>query len=293
MPHVMTRIFGPICFGALLSMTVACSGSLNGGSPDQGRETSPTTMPTTTTVGKDRAMQEFSPVKQSNKQVLLSGDRIVIGTVERIAGDQIEVEYPESLQPRYLPLSQAREKGMQITKGDKIKMVFNAQHVLVDFHPLGHVEGHHQIIKGVIDQQMPVGQEHVVIKTTSGKTSAYTVRPLARSKVASMPVGVDAVFLADETGKIVDVTFGSIEALTQASQEYQQMSNPLAPHARMAGRVLSPLTDKTITIETSDGKTWTYPVRSFLTERVSAFKKGEQLTLLIDSDDQVIDVTLP
>jgi hypothetical protein len=92
-------------------------------------------------------MKEFSPVKQSNNQVLLSGDRIVIGTVERIAGDQIEVEYPESLQPRYLPLSQAREKGMQINKGDMIKMVFNEQHTLVDFHSLGHVEVQHQIIK--------------------------------------------------------------------------------------------------------------------------------------------------
>lgn len=293
MPHVMTRIFGPICFGALLSMTVACSGSLNGGSPDQGRETSPTTMPTTTTLGTDRAMKEFSPVKQSNKQVLLSGDRIVIGTVERIAGDQIEVEYPESLQPRYLPLSQAREKGMQINKGDKIKMVFNAQHSLVDFHPLGHVEGHHQVIRGVIQGQMPVGQEHAVIKTSNGKTVTYPVRPSARSKMASMPVGVDAVFLADETGKIVDVTFGSAEAVDQASQEYRRMSNPIAPHTRIEGMVFDPSENNMITIETSGGKKWTYPLRPFIKERVSAFKKGERLTLLIDSDNHVIDVAKP
>ncbi len=57
----------------------------------------------------------------------------------------------------------------------------------------------------------------------SGQTVAYPVRPQARSKMASMPVGVDAVFLAGETGKIVDVTFGSAEALDQASQEYHRM----------------------------------------------------------------------
>jgi hypothetical protein len=238
-------------------------------------------------------MKEFSPVKQSNNQVLLSGDRIVIGTVERIAGDQIEVEYPESLQPRYLPLSQAREKGMQINKGDMIKMVFNEQHTLVDFHSLGHVEGQHQIIKGMIDQQMPVGQERVVIKTMSGQTVAYPVRPQARSKMASMPAGVDAVFLADETGEIVDVTFGSAEAVDQASQEYRRMSNPMSAHTRIEGMVFDSSENNMITIETSGGKKWTYPLRPFIKERVSAFKKGERLTLLIDSDNHVIDVAKP
>ncbi|MEO5864575.1 MAG: hypothetical protein ABIQ79_06030 [Nitrospiraceae bacterium] len=292
MPHVMTRMLWPVSLGALLSLTVACNGT-HGVSPDQARETSRTTMPTTTTLGTDRAMKEFSPVIESNNQVLLSGDRIVIGTVKTIAGDQIEVEYPESLQPRYLPLSQAREKGMQINTGDTIKMVFNAQHALVDFHPLGHVEGHHQVIKGMIDQLMPVAQERVVIKTMSGQTVAYPVRPQARSKMASMPVGVDAVFLADETGKIVDVTFGSAEAVDQASQEYQRMSNPKSPHTRIEGMVFDPLENNTITIETSGGKKWTYPVRPLIKERVSDFKKGERLTLLIDSDNHVIDVAKP
>lgn len=45
-----------------------------------------------------------------------------------------------------------------------------------------------------------------LIKTMSGQTVAYPMRPQARSKMGSMPVGVDAVFLADGTGKIVDVT---------------------------------------------------------------------------------------
>jgi len=48
-----------------------------------------------------------------------------------------------------------------------------------------------------------------------------------------------------------------------------------------------------ITIETSGGKKWTYPLRPFIKERVSAFKKGERLTLLIDSDNHVIDVAKP
>lgn len=282
MSHMMARTLGSICWWSLLAMTAAYSDAF-AGSEERARETSHTTTMT----------EEFSPVTQSNKQVLLSGDRVVIGTVETITSDQIEVKYPESLQPRYLPLDQAREKGMKISKGDKIEMVFNAEDVLVDFHPVRHVEGHHEVIRGVIDQQMSVGQEHVIIKTTNGKTVTYPVRPLARSKMASMPVGVDAVFLADESGKIVDVTFGSADAVTQASQEYQRMSNPIAPHSRIAGRVVDPLVDNTLTIETPDGKTRTYPVRSFLKEQASGFKMGEQLTLLIDSDNHVIDVAQP
>jgi hypothetical protein len=127
----------------------------------------------------------------------------------------------------------------------------------------------------------------------SGQTDAYPLRPPARSKMASMPVGVDAVFLTDEIGKIVDVTFGSAEAVDQASQEYQRMSNPKAPHTRIEGMVIDPLENNTITVETSGGNKLAYPVRPLIKERVSNFKKGERLTLLLDSDNHVIDVTKP
>lgn len=99
-----------------------------------------------------------SDVKSQNEQAMLKGSTVVIGTVTGIRGTQFEVEYQDSLQPRFLPLQEAREKGMEIAEGDKINMVFNEQHVLVDFHPLGHLEGEHKVIRGVIQQPMPVVQ---------------------------------------------------------------------------------------------------------------------------------------
>ena len=278
--------FAPGLFVSFLSLTVFFNepSGLSNAAADE------STAVAAATQHKDVSTEAFSPVTRPEGQALLAGSRIVIGTVAMIEGGQIKVEYADSLQPRFLPLDQAKEKGMDIKEGDKIKMVFNAQQVLVDFHPLGHVEGHHRVIRGVLDQQMPVGQEHAIIKTENGKTVTYPVRPLARSKMASMPVGVDAVFLADETGKIVDVTFGSEDALEQVTQEYERMSNPKSAHTRIEGMVFDPLENNTITIETSEGNKMSYPVRPFLKDRVSEFKKGESLTLLIDSDNHVVDV---
>ena len=56
-------------------------------------------------------------------------------------------------------------------------MVLNEQDVLVDFHPLGPLEGDHLIITGVIDQSMPIGQERAVIRTGKDETVSFFVRP--------------------------------------------------------------------------------------------------------------------
>ena len=52
------------------------------------------------------------------------------------------------------------------------------------------------------------GHDKAVIRTTNGKEESHLVRPVARSKVASIPVGADVIFLIDELDKIVDVTYG-------------------------------------------------------------------------------------
>jgi hypothetical protein len=228
-----------------------------------------------------------------HEQVLLNGSMVVMGTVTEIRSNQIEVAYQDSLQPRFLPLNQAKEKGMKVAVGEKVEMVFNEQGVLVDFHPLGPLEGEHKIIMGMIQQSMPIGQERVVIRTGKNETESFFVRPLARSKMASMPVGIDAVFLTDETGAIIDVTFGSEDAVEQASHEYTRMSQPKSAHTRIDDVVFESLANNTITIETADGKKRTYQVRPLLENELRAFKRGEHLTLLIDSDNYVIDVAKP
>ncbi len=111
--------------------------------------------------------------------------------------------------------------------------------------------------------------------------------------MASMPVGIDAVFLADETGAIIDVTFGSEDAVEQASHEYTRMSQPKSAHTRIDDVVFESLANNTITIETAVGKKRTYQVRPLLENELRDFKRGEHLTLLIDSDNYVIDVAKP
>lgn len=156
---------------------------------------------------------------------LLPGDRTVLGTVEAIQGEQIKVDYEDSLQPRYLPVSIATAKGMEFQPGDRVKMVFNEQQVLVDFHPLGHQDDHHTLLMGAVAEQMQVSQEQVKVKTEDGQIKSYPLRPLIRSKMAAVPVGVPAVFLVDETDHIVDVTFGDSSALETVKKEYRQMSS--------------------------------------------------------------------
>jgi hypothetical protein len=69
----------------------------------------------------------------------------------------------------------------------------------------------------------------VIRNSRSGKEESHFIRPVARSKVSSVPVGIEAVFLIDELNKIVDVTFGSPEAIHQAVERWQKQT-PLKGH---------------------------------------------------------------
>ena len=223
-------------------------------------------------------------------QQLLPGDRVVVGTVIALRGQQIEVQYPDSLQPRYLPLNRARERGMDFNPGDAVRMVFNDQQVLVDFHPLGQAEGTHHVVTGTVAQQMKVGQERVVIQQTDGSSVTYPVRPLTRSKVAALPVSVPAVFLLDEAEQVVDVTFGDMKALEEVKKQYKRMSNPKSAHSRIDGTIVSTISDGRITVKTQEGDQQTFQVRPFAAKELAELSAGDEVTLLVDTENRVLDV---
>lgn len=170
-----------------------------------------------------------SPADQDTKT--LKGERRVTGTVEEIRSDQIKVNTGE-VQPRFIPLNQAKEKDLpDIKEGDTIEITLNDQNLIVDFHLVdksGHPQaGHeHQVVKGQIAKPMAVGHEEAVIRMKDGQEKSYEVRSQARSKVASIPVGIDAVFLVDETGKIADVNFKNEEAAKRAGEVPEKKSPP-------------------------------------------------------------------
>ncbi|MDF0674949.1 MAG: NADH-quinone oxidoreductase subunit C [Nitrospira sp.] len=136
--------------------------------------------------------------------------------VEAIEGGMIKVNVGE-LQPRFIPTKGVMEKGeWSLKKGDRIELAVSAENLVVDYHPVN-APGWHRIIKGQLAQPLIVGYEWAVIRTDDGKEEAFAVRPLARLKVAALPIGVPALFLIGEAGKILDATFVNEELAPPAS----------------------------------------------------------------------------
>ncbi|WP_447976686.1 hypothetical protein [Candidatus Nitrospira bockiana] len=165
---------------------------------------------------------------------LLPGDRVLLGTVEEIAGDQARITTGE-VEPRYIPMNVRRAKGLPpLKKGDRVEITVNDQNLLVDAHAVGE-SSHHLIVHGRLVEPLAVGQQKAVIQNArSGQQESHFIRPLARSKVASIPLGIDAVFLLDELDQIVDVAFGSAEAIHRATELWQKSTTLNRPGSNVA-----------------------------------------------------------
>jgi hypothetical protein len=220
----------------------------------------------------------------------ITGDRTIIGTVMEVTGNQIKVNTGE-IQPRFLALGIAKEKGETIRKGDKLEILLNDQNLVVDFHPAG-TESSHKVLKGQLATPLTIGQDRAVIRTDKGTEEGYEVRPLARSKVAAIPVGVTAVFLIDESNKIADATFGSTEAVEKAQAAWQKKSPIKGAHQQVAGTLMRTLNANQITIRTEDGKEQPFGVRDIARSKLSKVDQGQRVILMIDNDNQVVDVAV-
>jgi hypothetical protein len=156
---------------------------------------------------------------------LLPGDRVLLGTVEEIAGEQARIDTGE-VQPRYIPMNVRKAKELpELKQGDRVEITVNDQNLLVDVHTVGE-SNHHLVVQGRLAEPLATGHQKAVIHNSrSGQEESHFIRPVARSKVASIPVGSDAVFLIDELNKIVDVTFGSADAIHQAAELWQKKAS--------------------------------------------------------------------
>ncbi len=223
---------------------------------------------------------------------LLSESRVLLGTVEEVRSDQARINTGEG-QPRFVPMNVRKTKGLpDLKKGDLVEVTVNDQNLLVDVHLPGEVS-HHRVVVGQIAGPMRTGHDMAVIRTTDGKEESHLVRPVARSKMASIPVGADVIFLIDELDKIVDVTFGSKEAV-QRSAALSQMKSPLKGNLkRIVGVILKPLDKNKIAIRTEGGKEQTYEVRPLIQQRLGTLSKGDAVVLLVDAEDKLTDVAIP
>jgi hypothetical protein len=132
---------------------------------------------------------------------LVSGDRVLLGIVEEVRSDQARIGTGE-VQPRFIPMGVRKEKRLpELKKGDLVEITVNDQSLLVDVHLAGE-SGHHHVVAGQIAEPLETGLDKAVIRTPDGKEQSHAVRPVARSKVGSVPVGADVLFLIDELDKI-------------------------------------------------------------------------------------------
>ncbi|MCE3224562.1 MAG: exported protein of unknown function [Nitrospira sp.] len=220
---------------------------------------------------------------------LLPGDRVLLGTVEEVRSDQARVDTGE-LQPRFIPMGVRQEKGLPALKpGDQVEITVNEQNLLVDVHKAGE-SSHHRIVQGQLAGNLETGHDKAVIRTADGAEQSHFIRPVARSKVASVPVGVDAVFLIDELDKIVDVTYGSLEAVHRAGELWKKKTPLKGNMRRVAGVIQKPMDDHTIVIRTEDGHDQPYEVRPLIRPRVKTLSHGDAAVLLLDAENQVADV---
>ncbi|MEP6887564.1 MAG: hypothetical protein ABI945_04495 [Nitrospirales bacterium] len=152
----------------------------------------------------------ISQITQEN----IPGERLVEGRVTAIRSELIVIDIGNP-EPLYVPLRPALEKGMFFRVGDAIVVTMNDHNAVVDYHHAGG-QSHHQIIRGMLVEPLTVGQDKAVVRTRDGEHT-YRIASRARAKLGAMPMGTDIVFLADETGQLVDAQLASAEAVHQSA----------------------------------------------------------------------------
>ncbi len=238
------------------------------------------------------ATTERSAQLREDADALLKGNRSVLAKVLAISSDQIKVDVGE-VQPRFLPLTQANQKGFQaLTAGDDVVVVLNEQNLLVDYHPVDGELSAHTVIRGEIAQNLPVGQETVVVRS-AGEERSYQIRSQVRSKVAAIPTGTTAMFLLDESNQIADVALSTRQDSRHSAGAHKDMSPIKGAHKQADGTVVSPLNADRITLRTGTQAEQPFEVRETTRHKLESLRKGDAVILLIDTDNKVIDVAIP
>ena len=145
----------------------------------------------------------------------LPGNRRVTGHIKEIRGNQIEIAIG-NLQSLSVPLKMATDKGQTFKEGDEIVVTMNDHNAVVDYHHPDEAS-HHQVIRGKLSTPLTVGLDKAVIETDQG-TKTFLVAERAKGKLTAIPVGAEVLFLADETGRLVDAQLSSTDAVQQSAE---------------------------------------------------------------------------
>lgn len=217
---------------------------------------------------------------------LLPGNRLVLGRIKSVRSEQIEIDIgnPQSL---YIPLKVSQQKGQSFKPGDPIVVTLNDHNAVVDYHAPDEAS-HHQVLRGKLSTPLSVGLDKAVVETDQGQKS-FTVADRAKAKLQVIPVGVDALFMADETGELVDAQLASLEAVQASSQNSKQKIK--GAHQQVRATFHGTGEGNQIKIS-EDGQERQVRTRPPL-PKLKDLKEGQEVVLLMDDEGYVMEIATP
>jgi hypothetical protein len=181
----------------------------------------------------------------------------------------------------------ASEKGQTFKVGDEIVVTMSDHNAIVDLHHPNEAS-HHQVIRGKLSTPLTVGLDKAVIETDQG-TKTFLVAERAKGKLTAIPVGAEVLFMADETGRLVDAQLASADAVHESSQNNKARIK--GAHAQLKAVYLGKAGENRLKI-TDAGKEREVPFRAPLT-KLDRLKPGQEVVLLMDDAGYVMEVSTP
>ena len=216
----------------------------------------------------------------------LPGDRRVTGRVKDIRGDQMEIAIG-NLQTMSVPVKMATDRRETFKPGDEIVITLNDHNAIVDYHHPNEAS-HHQVIRGKLTTPLTVGLDKAVIETDQG-TQTFMVAERAKGKLTAIPVGAEVLFLADETGQLVDAQLASADAVHQSA--LNNKAHIKGAHTQLQ-TVYQGKAGKDRIIITDGGKPREVPFRAPLA-KLDRLHPGQEVVLLMDDAGYVMEVSTP
>ena len=216
----------------------------------------------------------------------LPGDRRVTGRVKDIRGDQMEIAIG-NLQTMSVPVKMATDRHETFKPGDEIVITLNDHNAIVDYHHPNEAS-HHQVIRGKLSTPLTVGLDKAVIATDQG-TQTFLVAERAKGKLTAIPIGAEVLFLADETGHLVDAQLASAGAVHQSA--INNKAHIKGAHTQLQ-TVYQGKAGKDRIRVTDAGKPREIPFRAPLS-KLDRLHPGQEVVLLMDDAGYVMEVTTP
>ena len=216
----------------------------------------------------------------------LPGDRRVTGRIKDIRGDQMEIAIG-NLQTMSVPVKMATDRGETFKPGDQIVVTLNDHNAIVDYHHPNEAS-HHQVIRGKLSTPLTVGLDKAVIETDQG-TKTFFVAERAKGKLTAVPIGAEVLFLADETGHLVDAQLASADAVHQSA--LNNKARIKGAHAQLRAVYQGQAGEDRMKI-TTEGQKREVPFRAPL-RKLDRLKLGQEVVLLMDDAGYVMEVSTP